>query len=475
MNLSGVLDRRVFPKARGLCAWVALLAVVPPGRGATYYVARKDPNASDRNPGTERLPWRSLDFGARRLLAGDTLVVKAGHYYRHTGRRYEPGFHPARGGTPDRPITLKAHPGDEVVVMGGPTIDTPPGKFTNPAIGPGHDYVILDGFRVYGAVGLWKCKGCIVRNCEIWGGNDREFNCCIRMEYATGCVIRNNIVHDNDGRVSAPGAGGNRMNMPLVMEYDSGDCVIEHNEFYNAVGAAVFLKDNARNITVRGNLFWGRGGGVLTCVQDTGKNVVVHANIFRGLAGAAVHAHCSLQGLTVSNNTFYDNATDIHTWTSGTRDIRILNNVFVHARGGQLFLRVAPHGSDRNTDGALTNVRLHDYNCYHGRAEWKVNYRTVAGSLDAWRRYGPYGFDKHSLLADPKFADAAKGDFRLAKGSPCRRAGKDEQALGAHGKPTARIGVHPKANPWMHNRVKVCYHTPKAESGESAGRKGDSP
>ena len=454
-------DRAWTPSRRmaASLAWAAaaLLAAVPSVPGATYYVAQKDAEAGDGNRGTEARPWRSLHFGVQQLRPGDTLIVKAGRYYRHTGRRYLPGFAPARSGTRDKPITIKAKRGEDVMVMGGPTPDTPPAKFTNPAIGSGRDHVIIDGFRVYGAVAFWKCKGCIARNCEIWGGNDASFNCCIRLEYASGCVICNNIIHDNDGRVSAPGAGGSRMNMPLIMEYDSNDGLIEHNEFYNAVGAAVFLKDNARNFTVRGNLFWGTGGGVLTCVQDTGENIVVEGNVFRGLTGAAVHAHCSLKGLTVRNNTFYNNATDIHTWTSGTKNIRIFNNIFAHAAAGQLFLYVAPHGSDRNTDGALTNVLLHDYNCYHGQAVWKVNYRTVARSLAQWRRYGPYGFDKRSFFAAPKFAAPTKHDFRLAEDCPCRRAGKDGRTIGAHVKGTERIGVDAKTNPWARNRMKVDY------------------
>jgi hypothetical protein len=453
MTANGLLSRLV----QVACLAILLTAATTAARGATWYVAQKDPKAADSNPGTEEQPWKDLYFGAQQLKPGDTLIAKAGHYYRHTGKRFEAGIHTARGGTADSPITLKAHPGDEVVVMGGPTMETPPGDFTNPAIGAGGDYVIIDGFRVYGAAALWKVKNCILRNCELWGGNDGEFNCCIRLEYAEACRLENNLVHDNDNRKPAPGTGGSPANLPLVMAYDTTDCVIEHNEFYNATGVAIFLKDNPRNLTVRGNLFWGKGGGVMTSVQDPGQNVVVCGNVFRDLTRGAIHTHCSLKGLTVSGNTFYNCAVDLRTWTSGTSDIRIFNNVFAHTEPGHLHVEVEPHGSDANKDSALTKILLHDFNCYWGPADWKVAYRTVARSLDAWRTYGTYGFDKQSLYSDPKFIDPAKGDFRLQPDSPCLRAGKDRQTLGAYATGAERAGIDPATNPWAGNRMKVQY------------------
>lgn len=455
------------------------LVVPPAGSADTYYVAQRDPKASDSNPGSEERPWKDAFHAAQQLQPGDTLVVKAGHYYRRTGKRYEAGIHTARGGTAEKPIVLKAHRGDEVVMMGGPTLDTPAGRFTNPAIGAGGDHVVIDGFRIYGAVSLWSVKGCTVRNCELWGGNDGEFNCCVRLEHAERCIIENNIIHDNDARVPAPGAGG-RLNMPLIMEYDSSKCVFRNNEFYNAAGAAVFLKDNPVGCVVRRNLFWGSGGGVTGPVQDTGESLLIEGNVFRGLSASAVHAHCALKGLTVCSNTFVDNATDISTWTAGTRDIRIYNNIFSHASPAQRFLRVEPHGSDVHRDSALTNVELYDYNSYFGPAEWEVAYRTVAHSVKEWREYGPYGFDRHSIAADPGFVDSedddsedpdsedddsegddSEGDdFRLRADSPCRGAGRDGETIGAYATGRERIGVDPSRNPWAENRMKVDYSAP---------------
>lgn len=255
-----------------------------------------------------------------------------------------------------------------------------------------------------------------------------------------------------------PGAGGNPANAPLIMEYDSRDCLIEHNEFYNAVGSAVFLKDNARNITVRYNLFWGRGSGITGPVQDSGQNIVIHNNVFRGLSGAAVATNATgLKGFLVFNNTFFNNRTDFATWTAGHKDIRVFNNIFSHAVAGQRFVNVVPHSHDPTRDGALPNVTFFDFNCYHGPAVWRVNYRTAARTLREWQSYGTYGFDRHSFLADPGFLDPEKGDFRLRSDSPCRRAGKDGATLGAFITGREQIGVGPATNPWAEHRAQVSY------------------
>jgi hypothetical protein len=54
------------------------LVVVSAGWAAEYYVDREHPQASDGNPGSEELPWRTIQQAAERLRAGDTVWIKAG-------------------------------------------------------------------------------------------------------------------------------------------------------------------------------------------------------------------------------------------------------------------------------------------------------------------------------------------------------------------------------------------------------------
>ena len=43
---------------------------------------------------------------------------------------------------------------------------------------------------------------------------------------------------------------------------------------------------------------------------------------------------------------------------------------------------------------------------------------TEAEAMDEWASWQAAGWDNHSLVADPKFADAENGDFRLKPDSP---------------------------------------------------------
>ncbi|MGH8652475.1 MAG: cellulase family glycosylhydrolase, partial [Gammaproteobacteria bacterium] len=43
--------------------------------GATYYVDTNHPSASDSNPGTEVLPWKTIQKPANMLVAGDTVYI----------------------------------------------------------------------------------------------------------------------------------------------------------------------------------------------------------------------------------------------------------------------------------------------------------------------------------------------------------------------------------------------------------------
>jgi len=113
-------------------------------------------------------------------------------------------------------------------------------------------------------------------------------------------------------------------------------------------------------------------------------------------------------------------------------DNTVRNNVFAFAKVGQLQrTREEDHLSftfERNivywTEGPLlhgswqnNNYRL-DYNCYWQAAGQPFDF--AGRTLEQWRELGQ---DAHSLVADPKFADPAQGDFTLAADSPALQLG----------------------------------------------------
>jgi len=107
---------------------------------ATYYVDQNHPNASDSNPGTEELPWKTIQKAANTVLAGDTVIVKTGNYDE---RVILPS---GKSGTGSAKITFKAEPRRTVYMKGFQ--------------GDRNDYIRIEGFSiVYDNTGLWLGGG----------------------------------------------------------------------------------------------------------------------------------------------------------------------------------------------------------------------------------------------------------------------------------------------------------------------------
>jgi len=76
-----------------------------------YYVAQNHPAASDGNPGTEALPFKTIRKATYVATAGNVVLVKKGAYREE--------MEPYNGGTgPNDMVTYAAYPGDEVIIKG---------------------------------------------------------------------------------------------------------------------------------------------------------------------------------------------------------------------------------------------------------------------------------------------------------------------------------------------------------------------
>lgn len=82
----------------------------PAATGPAKFV---DPaHGSDRDDGSKQQPWRTLQHAVTQLRAGDTLYLRGGTYFEHATVKL--------AGTSTAPITIRAMPGELVVVDGGP-------------------------------------------------------------------------------------------------------------------------------------------------------------------------------------------------------------------------------------------------------------------------------------------------------------------------------------------------------------------
>lgn len=119
---------RIFLLATAV-VWIALT----PGNAAaaplrTFYV---DPAGNDSAAGAATSPWRTLQKAANTVLAGDLVIVRAGHYA---------GLYLTTSGTATDPITFRGDPG-AIVDTQNPT--TPDGINLE-----GASYVVIENFSV---------------------------------------------------------------------------------------------------------------------------------------------------------------------------------------------------------------------------------------------------------------------------------------------------------------------------------------
>ncbi|PYV27642.1 MAG: transcriptional initiation protein Tat [Acidobacteria bacterium] len=95
----------------------------------TYFVDNRNPRASDSNPGTQGLPFSTINKAAQVLNPGERVVIMTGVYRERVD--------PARGGTgPGKMISYEAAPGAAVVVKGSRLVKSGWEPSTNYKLGP---------------------------------------------------------------------------------------------------------------------------------------------------------------------------------------------------------------------------------------------------------------------------------------------------------------------------------------------------
>ena len=120
----------------------------PMSDGPAYYVDAK--SGRDSNPGSEDRPWSTINHSLNQLQAGDTLYLRAGSYFENV--------YCAVAGTEDKPITIRAYPGERVLIDGGtPEFQAAPETAWRPLNdGAGGEYISTRTFKnIRDVVGLF--------------------------------------------------------------------------------------------------------------------------------------------------------------------------------------------------------------------------------------------------------------------------------------------------------------------------------
>ena len=199
------------------------------------------------------------------------------------------------------------------------------------------------------------------------------------------------------------------------------DCVVEDCRIWEIYDAALTNQGDGTNveanITYRRNViwnseysfeYWNRGPASQT------RNIVFEHNTCAD-AGCG-WGHDQRPDPNGRHLMFYDNRAE-------TTNVVIRYNIFCNAADSLLRL----HGRD------WTAALMMDYNCwFQPRGPILLWDQQKVGAEGFAAFMHPRGLDTHSLLAEPKFLDAARHDYRLAPDSPAR-------ALAGQGTPAGAL------------------------------------
>jgi len=407
-------------------------------RSEIFHVALNGNDTS--GTGSESAPWRTPEYGAKQLTsAGDTLIIHAGTYTLNRGNlpsghdsmeRYRALVSPPVNvsGTSGNPITIKAYPGDAVLLDAGSSPDWP-------AVGTNSgDYLVVDGLSVRGAVILWGTTGSVIKNSNLYGGIDTpqsnggdNFGAVLRLEYCSDCIVQYNLLHDNQ-------VGITQANSPLIIEYDSTNLIIENNDIFNSVGIGIRLKDNPESVTIRFNHIYDNTlSGIQGANQDQGNNVYIHHNIIRNNNTSNSAEDGGIKGLVllhsweIYNNTFYENhVADIRVLYDSANDMKFWNNI--HYQSSSYY-----RAGFSSTGASFSDVIAYsDFNNFYNSGNWK-NLNTTFNSLNDLK--SNTGYDVNSVVSNPGFILAGGKnavDYKRASYPLNGRGGVYDSVMGAY-------------------------------------------
>jgi hypothetical protein len=303
-----------------LCVVLTMSLNVPltHAQGAVYYVDRNNPAASDGNPGTEALPWLTIQKAANTVSPGDTVYVKTGVYDERVLI--------SRDGTPASKIIFKALPRRSVQVLHGFRVAA--------------DAIRVEGFDITHNLAGWNNGG-------VWiAGHDLEIvdNYIHDIPYA-GIVAswspnnwRNTTIADNYIL---------RCNQGILMSGASDNWLVENNEIERLIQPpggydADYIRFFGTNHIIRHNYLHGTrpeeiGNSHTDYFQTFNNNGEVAHNILieynQGLDFAHQAFMMSSDGVSHSNITIrYNMFQGFTSWgvcAENIRDLHIYNNTWV--------------------------------------------------------------------------------------------------------------------------------------------------
>jgi hypothetical protein len=302
-------EHRIRSVWRSCAGVVVMMGASFPAMGADYYVAT---TGSDSSEGTQAAPLRTITRAYTKVVAGDRILVQPGTYTDH-----QSGWALVldKKGTAGAPITLKS------VQKGMAIIDASQSDRDN-AVSFEGDYHVLDGFKItgarYTAVFINGSNNKFVGN-EIYS-NGRVYSSGHTgnqgfYESTSGYAnyFGQNYIHDNGG-------GYGKYDHGLYLCGDNGTVVNNIVVGQPGMGLQIAGYNTVSGLKVYNNVFARHGLNGIVLWENV-ANIEIYNNIVawnRADGIGAYDAHG--QGVLVSNNVSYGNATNLNL-TGGGSDV----------------------------------------------------------------------------------------------------------------------------------------------------------
>jgi parallel beta-helix repeat protein len=385
----------------------AVLAVLMIGGSVwarDYYVAT---DGNDKNPGTLEKPLKNPVAAAAKLQPGDSLVFRAGTYRCSSSMHI--ALAPSRSGEKGKPITFRTHNNEHVRID---TVKKEHGVSNN-----GYSWIVFDGFEIFNGVMNMRFG----RGSGGYGSHITVRNCLLRNSGREANFFASdtpNITLENNIFQNASRSHG------VYLAKNCHNAVIRNNTSINNRGnSGMQLRGGVKNMVVERNILSGNAQGFSLSAgvfNSTFRNNVIYNNGFKGPRGSGWREIIfdPAGDNLIENNTFVNTMPNGHTIMNlvrskpGSKNTIFRNNIFV-AKGKPLFTLEGFEGF------VFENNLL--YNIGGGQ---QVNGK---GKLVDFAKANGLK-ESGTITADPKFADLAKGDLRLAEGSPAIDAGAETES-----------------------------------------------
>jgi hypothetical protein len=397
-----------------------------------YFVAT---DGWDNNPGTEQLPWRTVQKAADTLTTGKTVYIKEGTYNERIWVQ--------NSGTPGKFITFTAYPGHTVTIDGTGrqfdwyglfniedksyikvsdlrVINSP---YWGIYVGGSSNNIVIEKNYTYNTassgISTWRgsekasCHDIIISGNEVERAVNGKQQECISLSGVDRFEVRYNYVHHGSlTQTLEQSTGGEGIDTKDGCSNGKvyRNCVYRT---YNKLGIYVDAWDeDSSNIEIFDNIVHDCQTGFAVASEAGGElenikfyNNLAYNNDTWGIFINAWHDDSILKHGRVINNTFYNNGDGIYIGDEIFEDLVVRNNI-----------------CSRNEQAQLVNTSETKHR--NQEHEIEVDHNLIDGFRSWWCEI--YG--DQPVVGDPGFMDPSLGDFHLKQNSPAIDRGSPVEA-----------------------------------------------